>query len=197
MNLKNNNLNKSKTKENELTKASLNLNSKFQILTSDAKGITLIALVITVIVMLILVAVTIQVATNGNLFKHAGNAVKQTKNAVYNENYLSDGKVQVGGEEFDIDAYVASKIGEESGGSGGGAVYDGTDLTGTTWYLNENFPDANTSFTTSGYNLQITSNNESFNYIVFCDGPAASISYKVALGSAPEMWGLMSRWLVK
>ena len=40
------------------------------------RGITLIALVITIIVMLILVTVTIRVATNGNLFTHAANAVK-------------------------------------------------------------------------------------------------------------------------
>ena len=51
-------------------------------------GITLIALIITVIIMLILVAVTIQVATEGNLFKHAGNAVKETKNAILEENYI-------------------------------------------------------------------------------------------------------------
>ena len=57
------------------------------------KGITLIALVITVIVMLILVAVTITVATNGNLFSHAGNAVKGTKNAVLHENDLGNGEV--------------------------------------------------------------------------------------------------------
>lgn len=57
------------------------------------KGITLIALVITIILMLILVTVTIQVATNGNLFTHAGNAVKGTKKAIEEENALLDGSI--------------------------------------------------------------------------------------------------------
>ena len=45
------------------------------------KGITLIALIITIIVMLILVSVTINMALNGGLFGHAGNAAKGTKEA--------------------------------------------------------------------------------------------------------------------
>ena len=110
MNLKRKNLNKSKTKIIEPTKTSLHPNSKFQILTSDNRGITLIALVITIIVMLILVTVTIQVATQGNLFKHAGNSVKSTKNAVLQENYVGEGKIQVAGERFDsIDEYVITQ----------------------------------------------------------------------------------------
>ena len=52
------------------------------------KGITLIALVITIIVMLILVTVTIRVATDGNLFTHAANAVKGTKTAIAGENNI-------------------------------------------------------------------------------------------------------------
>ena len=56
-------------------------------------GITLIALVITIIVMLILVMVTIRISQNGNLFKHAANAVKGTKRAATEENALSDGNV--------------------------------------------------------------------------------------------------------
>ena len=64
--------------------------------------------------MLILVAVTIQVATNGNLFKHAGNAVKQTKNAVLQENYLLEGKIQVGGVSYNsIEEYVSFQLGAE------------------------------------------------------------------------------------
>ena len=65
------------------------------------KGITLIALVITIIVMLILVAVTIRVATEGNLFRYAGNSVKTTKNAVLQENYVGEGKIQIGGDTYD------------------------------------------------------------------------------------------------
>ena len=68
--------------------------------------------------MLILVAVTIQVATNGNLFKHAGNAVKETKNAVLQENYIGEGRIQVGGERYNaIEDYVATKTVDEGGSS--------------------------------------------------------------------------------
>ena len=56
-----------------------NLISNLQPLTSDYKGITLIALIITIIVMLILVGVTINVALNGGLFSKAESAVTQTK----------------------------------------------------------------------------------------------------------------------
>ena len=85
---------------------------------SKQKGITLIALVITIIVMLILVAVTSQVATNGNLFKHAGNAVKETKNAVLQENYLGEGRIQIGGVAYNsIEEYIATQTGESGGGS--------------------------------------------------------------------------------
>ena len=72
------------------------------------KGITLIALVITIIVMLILVTVTISIATNGNLFTHAGNAAKGTKNAVLQENHLQDGKIN----GTDIQDFVNSKVAE-------------------------------------------------------------------------------------
>ena len=48
-------------------------------------GITLIALIITIIVMLILVAVTISMAINGGLFGYAGNATRDTKNAIDEE----------------------------------------------------------------------------------------------------------------
>lgn len=72
------------------------------------KGITLIALVITIIVMLILVTVTISIATNGNLFTHAGNAAKGTKNAVLQENNLQDGKLG----DQDIQNFVDQKVAE-------------------------------------------------------------------------------------
>ena len=90
------------------------------VLHNTTNGITLIALVITIIVMLILVAVTIQVATEGNLFKHAGNAIKETKNAILQENYVGEGKIQVGGESYNsIEDYVATKIGDDGGETGG------------------------------------------------------------------------------
>ena len=57
------------------------------------KGITLIALVITIIVMLILVTVSITIAVNGDLFKHAWNAVTRTNTEATNENSLANGKV--------------------------------------------------------------------------------------------------------
>ena len=63
-------------------------NLKKENLTSGHSGITLIALVITIIVMLILVAVTINMAVNGGLFAHAGNAAKGTKEAIKEEQGL-------------------------------------------------------------------------------------------------------------
>ena len=74
------------------------------------KGITLIALVITVIIMLILVTVTVQVATDGVLFKHAGNAVKTTKNAVLYEDFILNGGLKIGGVAYNsIDEYISSQ----------------------------------------------------------------------------------------
>lgn len=80
---------------------------------NNNKGITLIALVITIIVMLILVTVTIRVATDGNLFTHASNAVKGTKTAIEGENALSEGNVG----DKTIEEIVAEQTGE-----GGGAA---------------------------------------------------------------------------
>lgn len=78
------------------------------------KGITLIALVITIIVMLILVTVTIQVATNGNLFTHAGNAAKGTKSAIADENAILDGNIG--------NKTIESIVAEQTGGSSTPAV---------------------------------------------------------------------------
>ena len=52
------------TTNNYKGKTKTNLTSNIQHLTSDHKGITLIALVITIIIMLILVGVTINIAVN-------------------------------------------------------------------------------------------------------------------------------------
>ncbi len=78
-----------------------NPNSKMQTLTSDSKGITLIALIITIIVMLILVAVTVNVALNGGLFSKAQTAVEQTERETILEQIIdlaeweNDGKINV------------------------------------------------------------------------------------------------------
>ena len=54
------------------------LNSNFQLLTSDHRGITLLALIITIIIMLILAGVTIG-TINGGLFNYAGKAKQSTE----------------------------------------------------------------------------------------------------------------------
>ena len=54
-------------------------------------GITLIALVITIIIMLILVAVTINIASNGDLFKYAKKAANETNSATARENEYAQG----------------------------------------------------------------------------------------------------------
>ncbi len=59
--------------------ANSNPNSKIQILTSDHKAITLVALIITIIVMLILVGVTVNVALDGGLFEKAKKATYLTE----------------------------------------------------------------------------------------------------------------------
>ena len=61
------------------------------------KGITLIALVITIIVMLILVAVTITMAINGGLFEKAGEASRETNEALQYEQSIANGTVTVNG----------------------------------------------------------------------------------------------------
>ena len=74
------------------------------------KGITLIALVITIIVMLILVAVTISMAINGGLFEKAGQATKDTKNAMDAEQTLANGQITIDGKTYaSIDDYLAGK----------------------------------------------------------------------------------------
>ncbi len=60
-------------------RARLNPNSNISLLTSNHRGITLIALIITIIVMLILVGVTINVALNGGLFGKAREGASGTQ----------------------------------------------------------------------------------------------------------------------
>ena len=78
-------------------------------------GITLIALVITIIVMLILVAVTITVAVNGGLFEKAGEAAKDTKSAINEEQQLANGRIQINGKIYEsIDEYLAEQGGQNA-----------------------------------------------------------------------------------
>ncbi len=70
-------------------KASLNPNSNISLLTSNHRGITLIALIITIIVMLILVGVTINVALNGGLFGTAREGANGTQIEADRETLLS------------------------------------------------------------------------------------------------------------
>ena len=87
--------------------------------TRNQKGITLIALIITIIVMLILVGVSVSVALNTGLFKTAQGAAKNTEAERINETALSNGTINIKGqeEEIDIDDYVASLKGEEEEGA--------------------------------------------------------------------------------
>ena len=64
---------------------------------STQKGITLIALVITIIIMLILVTVTISISLNGGLFGYAKRAVKETNQALTEEEMLANGMVKIDG----------------------------------------------------------------------------------------------------
>ena len=56
-------------------------------------AITLIALIITIIVMLILVSVSITMAINGGLFKYAGDAVRDTKTKMAEEQEWANGDI--------------------------------------------------------------------------------------------------------
>lgn len=70
------------------------------------KGITLVALVITIIVMLILVGVSVTIALKGELFKKAKDARDRTNANVELENQMSDGKINVNGNIWNIDNIV-------------------------------------------------------------------------------------------
>lgn len=72
----------------------------------NQKGITLVALIITIIVMLILVAVSITIALNGGLFDTTKKAAGDTKNAINEEGSLSNGKVNIDGNEYNITEYA-------------------------------------------------------------------------------------------
>lgn len=100
-------------------------------------GITLIALVITIIVMLILVTVTIRISTQGNIFKHAANAVSGTKKAIEEENAILDGKIVVGDITYNsIDEYIEeSTIEPHYGDANEDGTVDSYDSTLTAMYI--------------------------------------------------------------
>ena len=72
------------------------------------KGITLIALIITIIVMLILVGVSVSVALNTGLFSTTQSVAKNTQLAAEGETAISNGTINVDGEDIDIEDYIAS-----------------------------------------------------------------------------------------
>ncbi len=71
--------------------------------------------------MLILVAVTITVAVNGGLFKHAGQATGETKNAINEEQQLASGRINIDGVWYDsMQDYVDEKPSADQSGTSGG-----------------------------------------------------------------------------
>ncbi len=82
-------------------RARLNPNSNISLLTSNHRGITLIALIITIIVMLILVGVTISVSLNGGLFTTTKDAVNKTQVEADKE-ILQEGVIGALNEELKI-----------------------------------------------------------------------------------------------
>ena len=76
----------------------------------EQKGITLVALIITMIIMLLLVGATITISLNGGLFKTAKKAEENTQLAKEEELIVSNGTVNIGGEETEIDQYGNSSV---------------------------------------------------------------------------------------
>lgn len=71
--------------------------------------------------MLILVAVTITVAVNGGLFKHAGQATGETKNAINKEQQLASGRINIDGVWYNsMQDYVDEKPSADQSGTSGG-----------------------------------------------------------------------------
>jgi len=102
--------------KNEYANSKLNiLNSKFQTLKSDHKGITLIALVVTIIVLLILAGVTINlVLSDGGLFSRAQEAQSKQKEAEIRDQIgllLADYQVEKYTRGTDLKTYLEGKEG--------------------------------------------------------------------------------------
>ncbi len=125
------------TRNKRSPKDNSNLISNFQPLTSDHRGITLIALVITIIIMLILVTVTITVALKGELFNTAKQAKTETENKINEEQNLASGKVEIDGKWYDsIDEYVKGGVVPTESDYGKYVKY-GVDLNGDENYEND------------------------------------------------------------
>ena len=102
--------------KNEYANSKLNIpNSKFQILTSDHNGITLIALVVTIVVLLILAGVTINlVLSDGGLFSRAQDAQSKQKEAEIRDQIgllLADYQVEKYTRGTDLKTYLEGKEG--------------------------------------------------------------------------------------
>ncbi len=111
-----------------------NSKSKIKTLTSDNKGITLIALVITIIVMLILVAVTVTIAINGGLFSTAKQAKADTQANIDAEQRLASGRIKVDGKWYDsLEDYTKGKKSENQSDVQG----DEPQTSSGDWKLNE------------------------------------------------------------
>ncbi len=125
------------TQNKRSPKDNSNLISNFQPLTSDHRGITLIALVITIIIMLILVTVTITVALKGELFNTAKQAKTETENKINEEQNLASGKVEIDGEWYNsIEEYTTGRVTPTVDNYGEFVEY-GVDLNGDNDYEND------------------------------------------------------------
>ncbi len=90
-----------KEKQNAKIIGTNTLNQCFEEITTNKKGITLIALIITIIIMLILLGVTVTVSLDGGVFSRAKQAVDQTQTQIDEKQLLTavlevmgtDGKV--------------------------------------------------------------------------------------------------------
>ncbi len=114
----------------------LNPNSNISLLTSNHRGITLIALIITIIVMLILVGVTINLAIQGGLFGKARKAATKTQIEIDREALLQS-VVGAIGENGEINFEELDKEGAlPEGFEGRNGIY--ISKAGNTFYVDEN-----------------------------------------------------------
>ena len=101
-----------------------------KLLTSNSRGITLIALIITVIIMLILVGVSVTIVINGGLFDITKKAAKRTEKAKKAEQELSSERIKI--DEIWYDSFEDYVNGKESAIQG----VEDLDETNTTFTYN-------------------------------------------------------------
>ena len=102
-----------KTNKRKSIKKGSNLNSKLSYLTSDHRGITLVALIITIIIMLVLVGVSITIAIKGGLFDTTKRVAKETEEAKRKEQEFASGRVKIDGTWYDsFEDYAIGKPSE-------------------------------------------------------------------------------------